>query len=118
MHTIRSWIDSFILGDVYILGFGMNFSEFDMWWLLNRKKREKAQHGRVYFYEPGCGGFGEKEELLKLLDVEVIHCGIPNPQGSNAEKDRQFRLFYQCAIEDIQKKTQKARNAVEEMSYV
>lgn len=118
MHTIRSWIDSFILGDVYILGFGMNFSEFDMWWLLNRKKREKAQHGRVYFYEPGCGGFSEKEELLKLLDVEVIHCGIPNLQGSNAEKDRQFRLFYQYAIEDIQKKTPKARNAVEEMNYV
>ena len=36
---VKSWLDSFILGDVHILGFGMDFSEFDLWWLLNRKKR-------------------------------------------------------------------------------
>ena len=52
VFKVKSWVDDFILGDVYILGFGMDFSEFDLWWLLNRKKREKADHGNVWFYTP------------------------------------------------------------------
>ena len=36
------WLDSFVLGNVNILGLGMDFSELDLWWLLNRKKRESA----------------------------------------------------------------------------
>lgn len=109
MQPIRGWVDSFLLGDVYILGFGMDFSEFDMWWLLNRKKREKAEHGRVYFYEPGGDSFSEKEELLKQLDVKVIHCNIPKPQGTDEEKEQQYLEFYQRAIHDIRDKTYKAR---------
>ena len=45
-----SWIDAFILGDVHILGFGYNTSEFDMWWLLDCKMREKANTGKVHYY--------------------------------------------------------------------
>lgn len=48
---LNSWMDSFILGDVYVLGFGFGLSEVDLWWLLNRKQRERAEHGKVYFYE-------------------------------------------------------------------
>ncbi|MBR6941466.1 MAG: SIR2 family protein, partial [Clostridia bacterium] len=33
---IKSWIDAFILGDVYVLGFGFDYSEIDLWWLLER----------------------------------------------------------------------------------
>lgn len=114
MQTIRGWIDSFILGDVYVLGFGMDFAEFDMWWLLNRKKREKALHGRVYFYTPGDETFDEKEELLKQLDVEVIHCGVAKPEGSEEEKESQYRKFYKLAIEDIQKKACNAKSVYKE----
>ena len=112
-QTIRSWIDSFLLGDVYILGLGVDFSEFDLWWLLNRKKREKAEHGCVYFYSPGGDGFNEKEELLKQLGVKVIHCGVPVPQGSDAEIDMAYRVFYQRAVQDIQEKVKKAKNIEE-----
>lgn len=117
MQPFRSWMDSFLLGDVYILGFGMDFSEFDMWWLLNRKKREKAEHGHVYFYEPGGNSFSEKEELLKLLDVEVVHCDMPKPHGTNVEIDKQYREFYQRAIHDIQDKTYKVRCSEENKLY-
>lgn len=88
---IRSWLDSFILGDVYIVGFGLDFSEFDLWWLLNRKKREKAEHGATHFFverfprkaPTSCGDANcsfrdyderqkkEKWELLRLLGVQV-----------------------------------------------
>ncbi|MBR4451866.1 MAG: SIR2 family protein, partial [Clostridia bacterium] len=46
---IKSWIDAFILGDVYVLGFGFDYSEIDLWWLLERKKNETAEHGKVYY---------------------------------------------------------------------
>ena len=42
---IDSWVDSFIMGDVYVFGFGFDLSEMDLWWLLSRKKNEKAAHG-------------------------------------------------------------------------
>ncbi len=38
---IKSWIDYFVLGNLYILGFGFDFVEFDLWWLLSRRLREK-----------------------------------------------------------------------------
>lgn len=100
-QSIRSWLDSFILGDVYILGFGMDFSELDIWWLLNRKKRENAIHGQVFYYEPGGDDFSEKAELLKLLGVKVFHCGVTTPIGTPEEKNKAYREFYLKAIQDI-----------------
>ena len=104
IQPIRSWLDSFILGDVYILGFGMDFSELDIWWLLNRKKRENAIHGQVFYYEPGGNDFNEKAELLKLLDVKVIHCDVTTPTGTLEEKNEAYRVFYLRAIQDIRKR--------------
>ena len=100
---INSWLDAFILGDVYILGFTFDLSEFDLWWLLNRKMREKAPHGKVYFFEPYSGGFNEKTELLKLLDVEHIDCNIKKPDKNDPRKAEKYREFYDEALIIIKK---------------
>lgn len=63
---IRSWVDAFITEDVYILGFGMDISEMDLWWLLNRRKREHARTGTIVFYEPEDDGQFAQYELLRL----------------------------------------------------
>jgi len=34
-----SWIELFFRTNVYIVGFGMDFSEIDIWWLLNKRAR-------------------------------------------------------------------------------
>ena len=47
----RSWSDWFILGDVYAVGFGYNFSEFDLWWAAERKARENARVGRLIAWQ-------------------------------------------------------------------
>lgn len=95
---IKSWVDSFILGNVYILGFGMDYSEMDLWWLLNRKKREKGEHGKVYFYtaekEP------EKEKLLELLDAQVVRAEKDKP-ADEEEKNRYYKDFYRKSIAEI-----------------
>ena len=91
---ISSWLDAFILGDVYVLGFTFDVSEFDLWWLLNRKLREKAPHGNVYFFEPYSGGFNEKIELLKLLDVEHVDCNIKKPDKNDPKRTKKYKEFY------------------------
>ena len=37
--SIISWIDLMFTTDVYIVGFGMGFSEQDIWWILNKGQR-------------------------------------------------------------------------------
>lgn len=119
---VCSWLDAFILGDVYILGFGFDFSEFDLWWLLNRKKRENATVGTVYFYEKSnkeqenehaeekeCAEKkkrAEKLELLKIMKVQIENLGM-------YENDS-YESFYEKAIEDIKSKVKenKGRSAI------
>lgn len=102
---LRSWLDAFILGDIYILGFGFDFSEFDLWWLLNRKKNEKADVGAVYFYEkPDSKTNQEKLELMRILNVNVENLGM--------EVGDSFDNFYQVAIEDIAAKVKKSRRNI------
>ena len=67
----RSWTDWFILGDVYTVGFGYDFSEFDLWWAAERKARENAQVGRLIAWQdrqiksdPVCA-------LLRSVGAEV-----------------------------------------------
>ena len=77
------WLDSFIMGNVYVLGFGFDFSELDLWWLINRKKREKAQpHGKVIFYTPENKSEAAKYALLNAYGVEIRHLGFKLMEGS------------------------------------
>lgn len=94
---IRSWTDAFILGDIYILGFGMGFAESDMWWLLNRKKREGNKVGKTYFYElkPKADINRAKMDLLELMNVEVIYKSV---SGND------WRSVYEWAVCDIEKR--------------
>ena len=94
---IRSWTDAVILGDVYILGFGMGFAESDMWWLLNRKKMEGTSVGKTYFYElkPKNDINRAKMDLLKLMNVEVIYKSV---SGND------WKSVYEWAVGDIEKR--------------
>lgn len=98
---IDSWLDAFVMGDVYILGFGFDFSEFDLWWLLNRKKREKASHGKVYFYEPAKGN-EIKHMLLETYGVEIECLGYRQSKPD-------YMSFYQEAIMDIRKRIKNSK---------
>jgi len=92
---IKSWIDSFILNEIYVLGFGFDFSEMDLWWLLERKNREKACHGRVHFFCPEWEmDIGEKVKLLKSYGVDV--------HGSEINVcDNDYASYYKAALSII-----------------
>lgn len=92
---ILSWTDAFILGDVYILGFGFGFAESDMWWLLNRKKH--AGTGSTVFYElnPPDTSNNAKLDLLRLMNVEVVSMTVENSNWTE---------LYERAINDIEER--------------
>ena len=111
---IKSWIDAFILGDVYIVGYGLDWSEMDLWWLINRKANEKAEHGDIHFYEPNSDGTTEIDECLELIKIFSGKNGGVHDMGISipTEKDEQnaaYIQFYNKAIEDISLRVANAR---------
>lgn len=62
VNDIETWIDTFFFTDIHIIGFGMDFSELDIWWLLNKRMRYmtdkssvnyikmNSQQNSVYYY--------------------------------------------------------------------
>ena len=90
--TALSWLDYFVLGDVYCLGFGFDTAEMDLWWLLCRKKRERAPHGELYFIEPGKAGVDTKHALLRAYDARCVTLGVTDP-----DKD-DYKDFYEKAV--------------------
>lgn len=96
--SMNSWIDYFITADIYIIGFGLDFSEFDIWWLLNRRLREKSGHGKVYFFEP----YADNELLDKVYEEFNIKQISFNYKKASMDDDK-YATFYNKAIEEINK---------------
>lgn len=92
---LLSWLDYFILGDVYTLGFGFDTAEIDLWWLLCRKKRERASHGELYFFEPRRQVSEIKRGLLEAYNVRCESLGTSEPDNDG------YRIFYEKAIGEI-----------------
>ena len=66
----RSWIDYFLLGDVHIVGMGMDLAEMDLWWLICCKKRNFPDR-KIYFYEPENAD-APKHQLMRNYGVDVV----------------------------------------------
>lgn len=90
----RSWVDYFIFGNVFVLGLGMDFSEFDLWWLLGRRLREKNK-GTFIFYEGEKESETAKQNALKDVDTTI------NTLGMITSSKTDYGIFYQKAIDDI-----------------
>lgn len=101
----RSWVEAFLFADIYCLGFGFGLAEFDLWWLLNRKAREKNNSGKLYFYEPIDESQREKIELLNLMKSTTGDKVVKIENlGYTKGDDIQWSEFYQDAINDIRSK--------------
>lgn len=93
---ILSWIDLFFVSNIYIVGFGLDYSETDIWWILNKRKRFIRQYtGLVNNHITYLGEISNgKRQLLESLGVEVIPLS----------KDNGYDGMYQEAIDVIVKK--------------
>lgn len=93
--TPHSWIDYFLLGNVHIVGFGMDFSEMDIWWLINCKKRNAINDSKIYYYEPNMKSEGNynKNLLAKAYGVEVI----------TEKVNKDYKKYYYDLAETVKK---------------
>lgn len=96
-----SWVDSFLFGDVYILGFGAALDEPVFWWMMDRKKRMPWKTGMVYFYEPTFEDPIRKQRQDDVLAMMIAFGGEPCNMGMTITENSQFKEFYKKASEDI-----------------
>lgn len=89
--TEYSWVDSFLAKNVYMMGFGMDFNETDLWWLICCKKRHFPD-AKVYFYQPAKDISEEKRLMLTTYNVAII---------DDLPFDGDYVKFMNCAINDI-----------------
>lgn len=76
-RKILSWVNLFLRDHLHIVGFGFDFTEIDLWWLLVYKRRKDAKTGKTFFYCIDVDGTIHQREAAKLslfssLDVEII----------------------------------------------
>ena len=102
MFQPESWLDYFFLGNVYIVGLGLDANEFELRWLLTYRKRihnilserieklliEKPMFGNIYFMDT----FPTKNEIndsnfeqnkrnevkIRKLEFEILGCKYKN----------------------------------------
>lgn len=89
-----SWIDYFLLGNLYIVGFGLDPGELDLWWLIKCKARNFDDQGRIYWYEPSINENGNfaKKELANIYHIKIEREKPPNEEYIN---------YYRWTAEDI-----------------
>ncbi|RZI25128.1 SIR2 family protein [Pseudomonas orientalis] len=88
-----SWIDLFFSSDVHMIGFGMDYSETDLWWLLNKRARfaaEKLVKNEIYFYSNYLDN--EKIGLLESFGVNVVLAEISSGD---------YKSMYRATIEKM-----------------
>lgn len=75
----NSWIELFFTTNVHIIGFGLDYSETDIWWILNKRARLRKENlkdkikNKIYFYcaESEKEEDIQKQKLLESFDVTV-----------------------------------------------
>lgn len=89
-----SWIDLFFNTNVHIIGLSLDYSETDLWWVLNKRARMIMKHGvrnKILFYTEKIDE--EKSGLLKALKVDVVITRIDTFDKQNIDYEKSF---YNC----------------------
>lgn len=90
----ESWIDGFVLDDLYILGFSLDLCEIDIWWLLCYKHRH-FKDTKVYFYIP-------KKDLSNNVRLMLEVYGVIIKDNIELQKNNYYK-YYLDVVEDIKK---------------
>lgn len=78
-YCFTSWVDLFFSSNVHIIGLSLDYSETDIWWLLNKRARFAADgliSNEVYFYTNQIDD--DKMGLLKSFKVNVVITDVIN----------------------------------------
>lgn len=91
----KSWVDLFMISDVIMLGFGMDLSESDIWYLTCCKKRNFPKT-KIYLFMPCRNGKPEKDiAFIKMLECYGVSVIYENQKGKD------YLNFYNKCIDRI-----------------
>lgn len=90
-----NWIDLFLTKDVYVMGFGMDLSEIDFWWLACCKRRNFPETN-IYVYEPNLAKDNVKRIMAETYGIKLM---CPDERVGNGE----FLKFYEDVLARIRK---------------
>jgi hypothetical protein len=107
-----SWVELFFKTDLHIIGFGLDYSEIDLWWIINKRARLKEEisiENKIKFYVSPFdkkfktqNGYDKyikekhKRELLNSFDVEVVEMPLDAQLF-----DKKYEAQYQDIINRI-----------------
>lgn len=111
--AFRSWIDYFVLGELYIVGLGLDFSEFDLWWLINRRFRENINKNNmppIHLFEPkykntkkGKAELPDSCKVLEVMNGEIFDMSVVIDRSqNNEEKASRYQKFYKKTVTKIE----------------
>ncbi len=97
-----SWVELFFTSNIHIIGFSFDYSEIDLWWILNKRARLKKADtlrnritNEIVFY---CNSIDDqKKGLLESLDVKVQIDKL-------SEKETKYIDYYKKLIRRFQQK--------------
>lgn len=97
-----SWAELFFNSNVFVVGFGMDLSEIDIWWLLNKRARIMLENHNItnqitYLYNPEYDSPTAKAEIFSLLDAFGV---ATKPLQPKSEEYYLSELFNNIAIKD------------------
>ncbi len=86
---VNSWVDYFMLGDVYIVGLGMDLSELDLWWLVNCKKKHFPDR-KIVLFKPDIK---PQERLI----ADAYHMIVDETEVSEGN----YKVYYHTLCEKL-----------------
>ena len=90
--TVQGWLDYFLLGEVFAIGFGFDLSEFDIWWAAERKNREKANNGRLHAYMISSEKNTAQSVMFSIMGIDERYLPVT---------DNKYEMAYKAVIDEI-----------------
>lgn len=111
--AVKSWIDHFFFSNVHILGLGLDFSEIDLWWILDRRKRLIMEgcpiKNHIIFYDivkkdvSSCDDKDLSREELKFKAKYEIFAKMDVEKCIYEVEKNDYNSSYRKAIGNIEK---------------
>lgn len=109
-HALKSWVELFFLADIHIIGYGLDYSEFDIWWLLEKRKKFNVGSNSIYFYLDDPYKFDkDKKELLIKEDIELISLKEVEDIHKNFSSDSKYEKAFEMILNYLINKSTKKR---------
>lgn len=99
LYFPRSWVDSFLMGDVYIAGFGLDLAEADIWFLACTKKRHFPEARTIYYTPSGHAGGKDLPDAQKAM-METYGIEVRERPLTGTGEDCYVR-YYEEVLDEI-----------------